>query len=106
MRSWTVLFLLAACDYTKSDWKADRDEALCDVLVACFGAYADASACRSAQRRDPEGPCGGFRPARARVCVDRLRDEAKACPTTELTDWQIPIECADVCIYPRVDTGG
>ena len=83
MRSLTPLLLvLSACGYPKATFVKDRNEALCALYVDCFGMYADADACASAQRRDPERPCHGYEPGTAALCVAQLKREAKEAGAT------------------------
>lgn len=99
-----LLLVLSACGYPKATFVKERNAALCDLYVDCFGLYADVDACASAQRRDPERPCHGYEPATAALCVSQLKQAAKDCPTTDVNAWQVPPRCADACTYPVWDT--
>lgn len=105
MRSLTpLLILLSACGYPKDTFLRERNDALCTLMVECFGVYPDEAACTFAQRRDTERPCHAYDPATAALCVSQLRSQAKDCPAADVLDWQIPTRCADACIYPVWDT--
>lgn len=87
--------LVGACTYDRDAWRDDRDEAVCEVRVACFG-DADVDACVTGLQDAEQPPCPDPAAATARACLRQLLAQADACPAS-LEDWRIPAVCADVC---------
>lgn len=98
--------LLTACTvYNRNDWFTQRNDAMCDLHVNCFGTYGDHGACEAAQEGFDEPPCEDFRPTRADGCVKQLREHSRNCPTNDINEWRIPGTCSEVCKPVAFDSG-
>ncbi|MCB9681190.1 MAG: hypothetical protein H6733_06925 [Alphaproteobacteria bacterium] len=96
--------LLSACTWQVDDWLTARNRALCDLHVDCFGTYVDQAACEAAVAAHAEPVCTAFDRDAAWSCVQRLRGQARTCPTADITAWDLPAICVDVCAPQVLDT--
>lgn len=109
MRALLLVPILCGCTIlTQDGWRRQRDDALCDLAVDCFGTYATRQACEAAQQGFDEPPCEDFNGSAAYACAGQIRSDADDCRVSDPAAWEVPAACAEVCdLTPEgdADTG-